>query len=108
MHALGNKTEVNPIFSRSESQFKINSGGRSTSFCTASRSPGQKHIATRVRPAITRKGLEEASDTNIEVFPLFTPTALLVFMLAVKKYLYRAWRVGGRLRHCKKQQQIYR
>jgi hypothetical protein len=88
MYALGNKTEVSHILSRSESLFKIHSGGRWTGLYMASRSPGQKHSATRDRPVITRKGLEEANDKNIGVFPLFTRTALLVFMMAVqKKYL---------------------
>ena len=77
MYALGNKIVGSYILSRSESLFKIRSGGRSTSLYIASRSPGQKHTATRDRPVITRKGLEEANDKNIGVFPLFARTVLL-------------------------------
>jgi len=88
MYALGNKIELSHILGRSESLFKIHSGRRSTSSYIASRSPEQKHIATRDRPVITRKGLKEANDRTIGVFPLFTRTALLLFMMAVqKKYL---------------------
>jgi len=85
MYALGNKTEVSHIIGRSESLFKIHSVGRTPSLYIASRSPGQKHTATRDRPVITRKGLEEANDKNIGVFLLFNRTALLVFMMAGQK-----------------------
>jgi len=34
---------------------------------------------------ITRKGLEEANDKNIGVFPLSTRRVLLVFVMAVQK-----------------------